>query len=118
LDRITSLTAKDAVVYADDVRKVVFPLRVAETIHLDSRGSPALQLSDIISGLAAKIKHPQLKDEDSILINQILEAGLKQMNSRGLHPGTMFIDGPPKDLDGPDAIDQFTDIMYPEGFDD
>ena len=81
---------------------------------MDSRGSPALQVSDLISGLAAKIKNPSLKEEDTVFINQLLEAGLSHMNTGGLHPGTAFVDGPPQDLRGPDAIDQFTQIMYPE----
>ena len=113
-DRITSMVAEDTVVYADDERKIEFPLRVAETKLLDSRGSPALQLSDLISGLAAKIKSPSLQEKDSIFVSELLEAGLNQMNTGGLHPGTAFIDGPPQDLNGPDAVDQFTKILYPE----
>ena len=112
--RITSLNAADAVVYADDERRIEFPLRVAETMQLDSRGSPALQVSDLISGLAAKIKSPSLTDEESTFVDRLLEVGLKDMNTGGLHPGTAFIDSIPNELNGPDAIDQFTKIMYPD----
>ena len=113
-ERITSTAAKDTVIYADDERKVKFPLRVANTVQKDSRGSPALQISDLISGLGAKIKSAYLEANDLSLINDVLDAGLNQINSGGLHPGTDFIDTPPEDLDGPDAIDQFNKIIFPK----
>lgn len=113
-ERITSMNAAERIIHADDERKVIFPLRVTETVQVDSRGSPALQLSDLISGLGAKSKAPLLNTDDQALINEILHSGLGEMNAGGLHPGTSFIDSPPRELDGPDAIDQFRELMFPD----
>lgn len=89
-----------------------FPLRVVSTTPMDSKSSFAIQLCDLIAGLATKSIGVGPDDPDRSFLDDLLFSGLGDLNSNGIRPGPEFpVRIPPKRLVGPDAVDRMTAII-------
>jgi len=92
---------------------VEFPLRVCRTISCNSAEHRAIQFCDLLAGLCAKSLKREADDENRSFMNDLLDAGLGQINSNGIRPEFEFPEGPPARATGPDAVDLLVDIMRP-----
>jgi len=90
-----------------------FPLRVLRTISVNSMDCPAVQLCDVLAGLAARVFRNDSADPDLEFIHQVLHAGFENIGYNGIRPEVTFPEGGPSDLIGPDAVDQMLSIMFP-----
>lgn len=81
------------------------------TVAGDSKAHPAIQLCDVLAGLVARAKMSSNSDEESALLEKVVDAGLGELMVDGIGPGTDISMGPPPRLAGPDAVDQMTDII-------
>lgn len=112
-ERITSANVPQQRHRGGDGSFVQFPLRVVSTTAVDSKDSRSVQFCDILAGLAARHFSPMTKGEERAFMNEVIDAGLKEVTYSGIRSGTTFPDQiPPKRLDGPDVIDQMIGIMY------
>jgi hypothetical protein len=112
-ERITSANVPPQFHRGGDGSFVEFPLRVVSTTAVDSKDSPCVQFCDILAGLAARHFSSLTEGEDRAFMDEVIDAGLKEITYNGIRPGTTFPDQiPPKRLDGPDVIDQMIGIMY------
>lgn len=91
-----------------------FPLRVVSTKAKDSKESFAIQLCDVLAGLAVKFARERARDPGSGLVKDILDAGFGDLTYNGIRPGVDFPSGPPEVLDGPDVVDQLMAIIEPK----
>lgn len=90
-----------------------FPLRIKSTTAVDSKTSPAIQLCDLIAGLAVKAVCGGANAADAATIDAIRGAGFVDMEFNGIRPSDDFPDGAPAALDGPDAVDLLSAVMNP-----
>lgn len=112
-ERVTSVNVPQQLHRGGDGSFVEFPLRVVSTTPVDSKDSRCVQFCDILAGLATRLFSPLTEGEDRAFINEVIDAGLKEISYDGIRPGTTFPDQiPPKRLEGPDVIDQMMGIMY------
>jgi len=111
-DTITAAEVPEQVIISGSGFPVQYPLRVVSTEPGDSRDHWTIQLCDMVSGLMAKSLSRNLSGDDSASIGELMEAGLGELQLDGIRPGTDFIEGPPSHKDGPDAVDQFTQIIF------
>jgi hypothetical protein len=112
-ERITSANVPPQSYRGGDGSAVEFPLRVVSTTAVDSKNSRCVQFCDVLAGLAARHFSPRTAGEDRSFMNEVLDAGLKEITYNGIQPDTEFPDQiPPKPLQGPDAIDQMMKIMF------
>jgi hypothetical protein len=80
---------------------------------MDSKDSPSIQVCDLLAGLATKHFSPRTEGDDRVFMDQVIEAGLKHITYNGIRPDVIFPDQiPPRRLDGPDVVDQMTDIIF------
>jgi hypothetical protein len=91
-----------------------YPLRVISTQAVDSKNSLAIQLCDLLAGLAAKQFRVDIPDDDRKFLDEVLAAGFDQVTYDGIRPEPKFPDGAPSLLAGADVVDQLTNIMFPE----
>jgi hypothetical protein len=92
-----------------------FPLRVVSTTPVDSKDSASVQYCDLLAGLTTRHFSPLTDGNDRDFMNEVIEAGLKELTYNGLRPATVFPDRiPPKRLSGPDVVDQMTEIIFGE----
>lgn len=92
---------------------VEFPLRVRSTTSLDSMKSRSIQFCDLLAGLATRHFSPFTEGDDRRFIDELIEAGLKNVTFNGIRPSYVFPNQiPPKRLTGPDVVDQMCGIIY------
>jgi hypothetical protein len=92
---------------------VEFPLRVISTCASDSKKSRSIQFCDLLAGLAARHFRSDTDEAEREFIDDIIGAGLKDINYNGIRPSEIFPDQiPPKKLSGPDIVDQMTQIIF------
>ena len=114
-DRITNRDVPKQLYRGGDGSYVEFPLRVNQTISADSRNNYAIQLCDIVSGLATKVFNPNLPPEDRAFIDEVLRVGFGDLQYNGIMFQAIFPDKiPPKELSGPDVVDQMIEIVFGE----
>ena len=84
-----------------------FPLRVTSTTPIDSKASRSIQFCDILAGLSTRHFSANTKGDEREFIDEVIDAGLKELSFNGIRPEPVFPDQiPPKPLDGPDVVDQ------------
>ncbi|WP_374371629.1 DUF3800 domain-containing protein [Dongia sp.] len=99
-----------------DGTSVQFPLRVTQTTPINSENSYAIQLCDVLAGLAARHFDKSISAQDRELINAVLQSGLANLTFNGIRPADEPVEGSliPKRLNGPDAVDLLTRILHPK----
>lgn len=111
-DRISALDVPDTEIQYTEERTISFPLRVEETEVAPSNQSYSLQLADLIAGFATRFFRQDQEALDPALRRAILDIAADHQNFGVLTPGTEFIDGPPQRRNGPDVVDQITNLMF------
>ena len=90
-----------------------FPLRVISTKSVDSRDSSAIQLCDVLAGIATRSFGAELGESDRELVKSTLEAGLGEVQVSGIAPETFDPNRlEPQLREGPDAVDRMTEIIF------
>jgi len=112
-DRITSMEAGEGTVWVG-AKSLSFPLRVLSTSAGDSQLLPSLQLCDLIAGFVAKVKSKKLTSGERELVDQMVAAGMGELNYNSVSPGIEFVKGTPAIANGPDAVDQVTILTRPQ----
>lgn len=96
-----------------DGSSVEFPLRVTSTEPVDSKDSCAVQFCDVLAGLASRHFVPTTDEKSRVLLERVVDAGLNSISYNGIQAAPIFPDQiPPKKLNGPDAVDRMTSIMF------
>lgn len=112
-DRITNSNVPKQLHRGGDGSYVEFPLRVRQTISADSKYNYAIQLCDIMSGLASKVFNPNLPPEDRTFIDDVLQVGFGKLQYNGIRFQAIFPDKiPPRELTRPDVVDQMVEIVF------
>ncbi|WP_289297675.1 DUF3800 domain-containing protein [uncultured Reyranella sp.] len=106
-NQITSPDVAPATVPIANQQTMSFPLRVVATRAVDSRNSRALQLSDVLAGLSARLLHADHRTWDLGFRAEIIQAGFGELMTDGIRPDETFIQGPIQTRNGPDMVDQF-----------
>ena len=94
---------------------IEFPLRVNKTVALDSKSSFAIQLCDVVAGLAVKVKRVTDGSPDGDVCREVMAAGFAEITFNGIRPELQVLDGPPKPLKGADVVDKLLSIIKPQG---
>jgi len=95
-----------------DGSSVEFPLRVVQTVSMNSADSYTIQLCDILAGFAtAYMKRQSTEGSPTDIINEAAKNGLGDINYNGIFPRNTFPKFPPEKLNGPDAVDLMTQII-------
>ncbi len=89
---------------------IEFPLPVRATEPLRSHDSPAVQLCDLVAGLAAKVFAKAAQDEPA-LMQAISQTGFAQIDTNGVAAGTSFPKRAPRRRSGPDPVDRMVGIV-------
>lgn len=95
-----------------DGTSVQFPLRVIRTDGIDSKSSYAIQLCDLVAGLAARVRNPYASEDDARWLEPMLEAGFGELIFNGIYFRPEFPDGAPETLNGPDAVDIMMSTIF------
>jgi hypothetical protein len=103
--RVTDMSASEGVVQVGD-KTIPFPLRVRSTREGDSGLLASLQICDLIGGFVARTRSARLTQDERKLIDNMLAAGMGEVQFQSIEPGQEFVDGPPARRNGPDAVDQ------------
>lgn len=112
-ERVTSDKVPPQQLPAGDGTFVEYPLRIVSTTAVDSKNSRSIQFCDILAGLAARHFNPRTEEEDRKFMDKAIDAGLSSITYNGIRPSRRFPDQiPPKRLQGPDAVDLFTKVMF------
>lgn len=106
-NQITSPDVAAATVPIANQQTMNFPLRVMSTRAVDSVDSSALQLSDVLAGLTARLLHAEHPTWDPAFRVELVNAGFGELTVDGMRPDETFIEGPIQALAGPDMVDQF-----------
>lgn len=112
----SSLMRKDVTPFhqpAGDGGDVPFPLRVSQTLSVESHRSSAIQLCDLIAGLFAKAVSQFIHRDEASLAWRFIESGLGEIPFAGLLPRREFPQGPPQQRTGPDALDRMVNLLQP-----
>jgi hypothetical protein len=112
---ITSPEAPPGLHTGGDGVDVEFPLRVVSTEAVDSKDNYSVQLCDVLAGLKAKIFDKRIVGDDRELLNQVIRAGASELQYNGVRPTGVFPAFPPRQLNGPDAVDKMREVLFPEG---
>ena len=95
-----------------DGSSVEYPLRVIKTRSVDSRDCHSVQFCDILAGLTARHFDLDLPQEDRVFMDDLIDDGLGSISANRISPGFDFpLRIPPKQLVGPDVIDQMSAIL-------
>ena len=112
-DRITNSNVPSQMHRVGDGSFVEFPLRVVSTVAVDSKDSRSVQFCDMLAGLAMRHSSPRTEGDDRKFMDDVIDAGLKDVTYNGIRPDHIFPDQiPPKRLKGPDIVDQMTGIIF------
>ena len=112
-ERVTNANVPTQLHGMGDGSFVEYPLRVVSTTAVDSKDSRSVQFCDILAGLASRHFSPQTEGAERAFIDEVIDAGLKEISYNGIRPDTTFPDQiPPKRIMGPDVIDQMMSIVY------
>lgn len=112
-DVITRKDAPEAKFVIGDGTVVELPIRLASATAADSKDSYAVQVCDVLAGLATKLFDPRLAGDDETFMRAIVEAGLESVSANGVRPTAIFPDEiPPKKLTGPDLVDRMRAAMF------
>lgn len=103
--QMTDPDAAPAIIVVGD-KELRLPLAVTSTTSARSHECASLQICDLIAGFVAKAEAEDLADEVKAFVAEALAAGMDQIELYRIDYGSDFVDGPPAELDGPDAIDQ------------
>lgn len=109
--QITSPEVAAAVVPIANQQTMNFPLNVVTTRAEDSANSRALQLSDVLAGLSARLLHADHPTLDPAFRVDVINAGFGELMVDGMRPDDTFISGPIQRRTGPDMVDQFLDAI-------
>lgn len=111
-ERITNNNVPKQMHRQGDGSFVEFPLRVVSTTAMNSQDSRSIQFCDVLAGLATRHFSPRTEGDDREFLDQVIDAGLKNITYNGIRPATVFPDQiPPKRLTGPDVVDQMASII-------
>lgn len=110
-DRITGVNVFKRKHPLGDGSEVEFPLRVIETLAVDSRQNYSVQLADVLAGYASKHFDLTRPEDEREILDEIVNTGLGYTNFNSILPGHEFPNFPPERLTGPDAVDKMSDIM-------
>ena len=94
---------------------IEFPLPVNSTKATDSKSSPAVQLCDLLAGLAAKFMNTAESGEGREILDAIAASSFGNVPINGLVPQPNFPEDGPAPLDGPDAVDRMARIIGERG---
>ena len=90
-----------------------FPLRVISTRSVDSKDSMAIQLCDVLAGIAARSFGLGVSESDQKMVRSTLEAGLGEVQVSGIAPEAFDPSRlEPRLRDGPDVVDRMTEIIF------
>jgi hypothetical protein len=90
-----------------------FPLRVISTTAVDSKDSASIQYCDLLAGLTTRHFSPLTQGADREFMDDVINAGLRELTYNGVRPATVFPDAiPPKPLSGPDIVDQMRGVIF------
>lgn len=110
--KLTSATATKHFHPLGDGSFVQYPLQVIETIGIDSKENFAIQLSDILAGIATKHVGTKLTQYERDLMTDIMRSGLGDIPNVALGFQPIFpVFQPSRRLNGPDVIDITTSII-------
>ena len=113
--RITNNNVPKQLHRAGDGTMTEFLLRVVSTTPVDSKDSHAVQFCDVLAGLTTRHFSSLTQGPDRDFMNEAISAGLNELTYNGIRPQTIFPDRiPPKRLEGPDIVDQMTEIIFGE----
>jgi hypothetical protein len=90
---------------------IQFPLSVNSTEATDSKTSPAIQLCDLVAGLAVKFMNTPEGGEGREILDAIAASSFGNVPINGLVPQPNFPEDGPAPLDGPDAVDRMVRII-------
>jgi hypothetical protein len=111
--RITSSDVPHQLHRSGDGSFTKFPLRVTSTMPMDSKVSRSIQFCDVLAGLSARHFSPITQGDERAFMDELIDAGLKELSFNGIRPELTFPDRiPPKPLTGPDVVDQMAGIMF------
>lgn len=80
---------------------------------MNSTSSYAVQLCDLLAGLAARNFDSRLAPDERTLLAETINGGLGEIAFNGVRPGSTFLDQiPPKRLTGPDAVDRMAKLIF------
>lgn len=89
-----------------------FPLRVVNTLSVDSRDNASIQFCDILAGLCVKMHGAGPDNPDYAFFIELQSAGLSALTLDGITPLLVFPDQiPPRKLEGPDVVDRLAAII-------
>ncbi len=111
-EAVTNPTVPEQLHPLGDGTTVQFPLRVIDTVGVDSADNYAIQLCDILAGFSTqyfKQKWSGITDHPIQLIAE--ETGLGLLSHSGMMFEQDFPEGDPQHADGPDAVDLMTNII-------
>jgi hypothetical protein len=90
----------------------IFPLRVVETRSERSERSRAVQLCDVLAGMFTRLM-PVLQGKRDPFALELFRAGVGDASFSGVMPERERVSGLPPERDGPDMIDQMSEVMRP-----
>lgn len=90
---------------------VEFPLRVVETISVNSKDNYSVQLCDILAGFATGYKKLSSGIIDDHIFYEAAKAGLGDIMFNSIQQKNVFPTGSPRTRQGPDAVDLMTKII-------
>lgn len=111
-DKITNNNVPKQLHPLGDGTFVEYPLRVVSTRSENSKHNRSIQFCDLLAGIVSRHFYPGLDADTRKFLDDVIEAGMKNIDYNGIRPGLDFPDFPPKKADGPDAVDQMTQIIF------
>ncbi|MEQ1611440.1 MAG: DUF3800 domain-containing protein [Hyphomicrobiaceae bacterium] len=115
-DLVTRKDAPESKFVMGDGTVVEVPMRLASTKAADSKDSCAVQVCDVLAGLATKLFDPRLAGDDAAFMQAVVGAGLECVSANGVRATEVFPDEiPPKELNGPDLVDRMRAAMLGQG---
>jgi hypothetical protein len=111
-EKITNPNVPKQIIIDGQGDPVQYPLRVVSTEEGDSKKYWAIQLCDMVAGLILRMFTPKNTPDEQEFMQKLFSEGIDQIPSNGIRPEQDFVDGAPKESDGPDAVDQFTNIIF------
>ena len=80
---------------------------------MHSKMSRSIQFCNVLAGLSARHFSPLTQGDERAFMDDLIDAGLKELSFNGIRPELIFPDRiPPKPLTGPDIVDQMAGIMF------